>query len=144
MMTGPRKRPQLYLTSAMAAALLSLPACTSPKNEWEEVKADQDTAICTNAEGVRVADSNCANPTRAHSGPGIGSAFLLYYLGRNMRVPFLGDRVQETNRPGQGSFVPRQGASYARAPATSNITRSQAVSRGGLGARSSYFGSGRS
>lgn len=139
-------RKQLTLTTAMASALLALPGCSS-QDEWSEgAVADRDTAICVDKEGKRVEDRSCAPQGAAgvSHGSGIGTAFLWYYLGRNMRVPYYGDSVNSGRFAGQGSFQPRAGASYAAAPPASRMTRSQAVSRGGLGSSSRRFGSGRS
>jgi hypothetical protein len=133
-------KKQLSMTTAMAAALLALPGCSSD-NGWEEVTADKDTAVCVDKDGKRVDDSQCERRAAYH---GSGSnAFLWYYLGRNARVPYYGDSVRDP-RFGNGSYTPRTGATYARAPAASRMTRSAAVSRGGMGSRARFFGGGRS
>lgn len=133
-------KKQLTMTTAMAAALLALPACSSNDDWNDEVVADRDTAICVNSEGERVDDDNCD-----YNRGGVGSsAFLWYYLGRSTAIPYYGDSIHHRRYAGKGSYEPRLGTSYARAPLSTKVTRSQAVSRGGLGSRSRSFGGGRS
>lgn len=140
-------KKQLSMTTAMAAALLALPGCSSD-NGWEDVVADKDTAVCVDKEGKRVEDAQCTRQASTGSGTGAGaglsSAFLWYYLGRNARVPYYGDSVRDQRFANSGSYAPRAGAAYSLAPQAANITRSRAVSRGGMGSRGSFFGSGRS
>ncbi len=136
-------RKQLTMTPAMAAALAALPACSSNDGWNEEVIADRDTAICVDGQGSRVDDDHCDN-RRGGVGPG---AFMWYYLGRRAAVPYYGDSIYDSRfaRHGRpGTFAPQPGVAYARAPASTRITRSQAVSRGGLGSSSRRFGGGRS
>jgi hypothetical protein len=137
-------RKQLSMTTAMAAALVALPACSSNDGWNEDVIADRDTAVCVDQQGRRVDDDLC-DDDRGRSGG--SSAFLWYYIGRNSAVPYYGDSIHDRRfaRHGRpGTFAPRQGVNYARAPATTKMTRSQAVSRGGLGSSSRRFGGGRS
>ncbi len=133
-------KKQLSMTTAMATALLALPACSS-NNGWnEDVIADQDVALCVDREGRRVDDDLCDDDR----GGGIGSgAFLWYYLGRSSAVPYYGDSIHD-RRFARGSFNRVAGVNYGRAPASTRMTRSQAVSRGGLGSSSRRFGGGRS
>jgi hypothetical protein len=135
------------MTTAMAAALASLPACSSNDGWNEEVIADRDTAVCVDQQGTRVDDSRCGT-NRSHGGSGVGSAFLWYYIGRSAAVPYYGDSIRDpryARYARYNSFSPKPGLSYARAPAGTRMTRSQAVSRGGLGSSSRRFGgSGRS
>ena len=136
-------RKQLSMTTAMAAALVALPACSSNDGWNEDVIADRDTAVCVNQQGSRVDDDLCDD--RRHSGG--SSAFLWYYIGRNSAVPYYGDSIYDSRYARQGrpgSFAPQPGVDYARAPASTKMTRSQAVSRGGLGSSSRRFGGGRS
>lgn len=135
-------RKQLSMTTAMAAALVALPACSSNDGWNEDVVADRDTAVCVNQQGSRVDDDLCDD--RRHGGG--SSAFLWYYIGRNSAVPYYGDSIYDSRyaRGRPGSFAPRPGVDYARAPASTKMTRSQAVSRGGLGSSSRRFGGGRS
>ncbi|HEU0134965.1 MAG TPA: hypothetical protein VFR28_09090 [Allosphingosinicella sp.] len=138
-------RKQLSMTTAMAAALVALPACSS-NNGWnDEVIADRDTAVCVNQQGERVDDDLCDDDRR--SGGGGSNAFLWYYIGRNSAVPYYGDSIHDRRyaRNGRyGSFTRSPGVDYSRAPASTKMTRSQAVSRGGLGSSSRRFGGGRS
>ncbi|HEX9954139.1 MAG TPA: hypothetical protein VGB48_02860 [Allosphingosinicella sp.] len=139
-------KKQMFMTTAMAAALAGLPACSS-NDDWNgEVIADRDTAVCVDQEGKRVDDDRCGR--NHYHGGGMGNAFLWYYIGRSAAVPFYGESIRDpryARYSRYNSFTPRSGVSYARAPATTRMTRSQAVSRGGLGASSRRFGgSGRS
>lgn len=137
-----REEKRHEMTVLMAAALLGLPfACSVGDNNWnEEVIADQDTAICVNREGQRVDDDYCDDDF----GGGGSSAFLWYYLGRSSAVPYYGDSIRDRRFAGRGSYSRQPGVTYARAPAITNVTRSQAVSRGGLGSSGRRFGGGRS
>ena len=131
-------KKQLAMTTAMAAALMALPACSS-NDEWnEDVVADRDTAICVNQSGERIDDDYCERRS------GGSSAFLWYYLGRSSAIPYYGDSIHNQRFRGHGSFRPAGGVAYGRAPISTNIARSQAVSRGGLGSSSRSFGGGRS
>ena len=128
----------------MAATLTALAGCSSG-NDWDDnVVADRDTAVCVDQAGKRIADDNC-NPRRG--GSGMGTAAMLgywYYMGRNSRVPYLGDSVKDGSGRFNGSNRPSAGTSYARAPAAANMTRSAAVARGGFGSSGRGFGGGRS
>ena len=133
-------KKQLFMTTAMAATLAALPACSS-NNGWDEdVIASQDTAVCVDREGRRVDDDLCDDDY----GGGGSNAFLWYYLGRSAAVPYYGDSIHHRRYAGRGSFTPQSGISYGRAPASTRMTRSQAVSRGGLGSSGRSFGGGRS
>ncbi|HEX8241711.1 MAG TPA: hypothetical protein VF574_18395 [Allosphingosinicella sp.] len=137
-------RKQLTMTTAMAAALVALPACSSNDGWNDDVIADRDTAVCVDKQGSRVDDDLC-NDNHRHGGG--SNAFLWYYIGRNSAVPYYGDSIYDSRYARQGragSFAPRPGVDYARAPASTKMTRSQAVSRGGLGSSSRRFGGGRS
>lgn len=130
----------LKLTSAMAAALIALPGCSS-NDDWDDtVVADQDVAICVDPSGERVEDYRC-NEYRQSGG---SSGLLWYYIGRGSRVPYYGDRIHDRRFARGGSFTRQPGASYYPAPVESQVTRSHAVSRGGLGSSGRRFGSGRS
>jgi hypothetical protein len=138
-------RKQLSMTTAMAAALVALPACSSSNGWNEDVVADRDTAVCVDKQGARVDDDLCSDDRHHHSGG--SNAFLWYYIGRNSAVPYYGDSIYDRRYARQGrtgSFTRQPGVDYARAPASTKITRSQAVSRGGLGSSSRRFGGGRS
>lgn len=141
-------KKQMFMTTAVAAALAGLPACSSntSNNGWnEDVIADRDTAVCVDQAGARVDDDLC-DDDRPRSG-GMGNAFLWYYIGRNSAVPYYGDSIHDrrySRYSRYNSFSPRPGVSYGRAPTSTRMTRSQAVSRGGLGSSSRRFGGGRS
>lgn len=134
----------LGLTTAMAATLTALAGCSSG-NDWDDnVVADRDTAVCVDQSGKRIADANC---TTHRSGGGVGTAAMLgywYYMGRNSRVPYFGDSVNDGSGRFNGSTRPGAGTSYASAPASANMTRSAAVARGGFGSSGRGFGGGRS
>ncbi|WP_294236173.1 hypothetical protein [uncultured Sphingomonas sp.] len=118
----------LKWTTAMAAALLAS-GCNRAKAD-DNWTADQDTAICTDAQGKRLPDDRCRQ-TRVGGG---GGAFW-YFLGRGRAIPFYGERATG------GSFRAAPGARYAAAPSGSAMTRSAAVSRGGFGSSAARFGS---
>lgn len=129
-------KKQLTLTTAMAAAL----AGCSSTNDWDDgnVYTDRDTAVCVDQNGQRVDDDRCDdNRYRAY-----GGGYVRYYIGRGAAIPFYGDSVRDGRY--RGSYAPNAGATYYPAPSDTRITRSQAVSRGGLGSSSRSFGSGRS
>lgn len=138
-------KKQLTMTTAMAAALVALPGCSSGDDWNEDVYAASDTAVCVNQQGERVDDDLCQsrNYYSGHSGGG-GNAFLWYYLGRNSAIPYYGDSIRDPRYAGYGSYQPRPGATYGRAPTSTRMTRSAAVSRGGLGSSGRSFGGGRS
>ncbi|WP_241490761.1 hypothetical protein [Sphingomonas sanguinis] len=117
----------LKWTTAMAAALLAS-GCNRAKAD-DNWTADQDTAICTDAQGKRLPDDRCRQ-TRV----GMGGAAFWYFLGRGRPIPFYGERATG------GSFRPATGARYVAAPSGSAMTRSAAISRGGFGASASRFG----
>ncbi|MDO7843687.1 hypothetical protein [Sphingomonas immobilis] len=119
----------LKLTTAISAALIA-GACSNDQGDWT---AQRDTAVCTDKAGQRVADANCQ---RAHSGSSgvMAGAFAWYYLSRNSRVPYYGERATG------GSFARAAGSTYYHAPAGTAMTRSAAISRGGFGSSARSFG----
>lgn len=121
------KSINLKITLAAASAAL-VGGCEQSAPDWT---AQQDTAVCVDRQNNRVPDQDC---DRSYGGGGHSSAFLWYYLGRNSRVPYYGDRVTG------GSFTRTAGATYFHAPVTTAMTRSTAVSRGGFGASAHAFG----
>jgi hypothetical protein len=130
---GKHMKIELRITTAVAAALLAGGCDRQPRdNGWTTA---QDTAVCTDRQGNRVPDANCRQTRYAHGG---GSAFAWYFLARNARLPFLGERV------GGGSYARNPAARYAFAPAATAVTRSGAISRGGFGSAARFFGGGRS
>ena len=132
-------KKQLTLTTAMAAALIALPGCSSNDGWNEETVTDRDTEVCVDQNGTRVEDSRCSSDRRS----GMSNGFLWYFIGRNSAVPYYGDSIRD-RRYASGSYTPRAGATYFPAPAKTGMTRSQAVSRGGLGSSGRRFGGGRS
>ncbi len=132
-------KKQLTMTTAMAAALAALPACSSNDGWNEETTAQWDTAVCVDQQGQRVDDDLCDDDRRGGS-----SAFLWYFIGRNSAVPYYGDSIFDRRFKGRGSFKAQPGVRYDRAPVSTNMTRSQAISRGGLGSSGRSFGGGRS
>lgn len=131
-------KKHLALTTAMAATLTSLSACSSG-GDWDDSYAEKDTAICVDEAGRRVDDSNCRAP-RIH-----GAGLLAwYYINRGSRLPYYGDSVGDPKLGIKGSRTPTAGASYASAPSHTNMTRSAARARGGFGSSGRSFGGGRS
>ena len=127
---------------AMAPPLPARPACSS-NDDWNgDVVAERDTAVCVDREGRRVDDDRCSNDH--YHGSGVASAFLWYYIGRNSAVPYYGDSIHDRRFAGRGTFTRSPGVQYARAPASTAMTRSRAVSRGGLGSSARSFGGSRS
>jgi hypothetical protein len=139
---------KLTITTAMAATLLTLPACSGQQEDWDgEVVAERDTAVCVDQSGNRVDDDMC-NSNSLHNGGyhggGGSNAFLWYYLGRSSAVPYYGESIHDRRFAGQGAYQPKPNTVYERAPSRSRMTRSQAVSRGGLGSSGFRFGGSRS
>lgn len=132
------KRKQITLTTAMAATLTSLGACSSG-NDWDDSYAERDTAVCVDEAGRRVDDSNCrTNHIRG------GGYHGWYYINRGSRLPYYGDSVTDPKLGIQGSRTARPGVSYASAPEHTSMTRSAARARGGFGSSGRSFGGGRS
>jgi len=122
----------LAITTALAA---SLSACGQPSGDWDDgvtQYADRDTAVCVDrVTQKRIPDREC---DRRGVGGNTNPA-LWYYLGRNSAVPYYGDTIRG------GSYSRPAGRSFYHAPASTAMTKSSAVSRGGFGssARSSGF-----
>lgn len=124
-------RKPIPITSAVAAALLALPGCSS-RNDWDDdYVAAGDTAICVDQAGNRIADERCDNRR------GGGSFF---YLRTGAPIPYYGESVRNPRYARYGSYTGTWGTSYAQAPRATRMTRSQAVSRGGLGSTGRSFG----
>jgi hypothetical protein len=130
-------RKDLTITTAIAAALLASGCKERQEDGWT---ASNDTAICTDKAGKRVPDDQCPRQPLAggYHGGGGSSAFLWYFLGRNSVIPPYGETARG------GTFTRAPGASYARAPSNTFVTRSGAISRGGFGTSASRFGGARS
>ena len=122
---------KLTLTATLAAALTGLSGCSSRS---DELLAQQNTRICVDDDGDRIDDRYCAD--RRYGGGG----FAYLFLRRGSPIPYYYDNVRS---PKYAKFVSRAPLSgFAPAPASSNMTRSSAVSRGGLGRSSRSFGRG--
>ena len=85
----------------------------------------QRHGVGVNDAGQRVADDRCEGRVRS-------GGFGFFYLPRGAVLPYYGQSVRDP-RFASGSWAPRPGVRYNRAPASTRMTRSQAVSRGGLG-----------
>jgi uncharacterized protein YgiB involved in biofilm formation len=132
------KRKQLILTSAMAATLGSLAGCSS-SDDWSDGEvAEYDTAVCVDQNGNRVDDDFCDDDR--HYGRGLA----WFYVSRGSRLPYYGDSIHDKRLGITGSAKPDASKSYFRAPSSTAMTRSAAVSRGGFGSSSRGFGGGRS
>lgn len=130
-----KKQFNLTLTTAIATSLVACGPSPSSSGSWDDYTqySDRDTAVCVDRRtNQRIADSNC---DRNGSG---GNAAFWYYMGRYSAVPYYGERVSG------GTFTRSPNVSYYRAPPTTSMSRSDAISRGGFGStgRSGYFSSG--
>lgn len=134
---------KLILTSAMAATLGTLSACSGKAETDGDVVAERDTAVCVDQDGTRIEDERCGvQPgVRSGMGSGLASAAMWYYVGRGGRIPYRGDSVNDPNRGFTGSYFSTKGAQYAAAPSTTNIVRSPSVARAGFGSSGSKFSS---
>lgn len=132
-------KKQLVLTSAMAATLSALPGCSSNPDWDSNTWADQDTAVCVNQNGERIDDDYCENRGRSYHG---GSRW--FYINSGSPIPYYGDSIRDKRYGFSGYDQPKAGVAYAKAPATTTVTRSQAISRGGFGSSSKSFGGGHS
>ena len=132
----------LGMTTVMAATLAGAPGCSS-NDDWNgNAVATRDTAVCVDDTGVRVDDDLCDRGWSGHGGG--GGYFHSYYFRSNSALPYYGESVHDPRFRSNGSFSPQAGVNYDRAPVASRMTRSQAVSRGGLGWSGRSFGGGRS
>ena len=134
----------LTLTAAMAATLMGVSIFSSSSdNEWQDVVSENDTAVCVDQSGNRIRDDDCPDrPTTAGPGGSGGGRGSWFYMRRNSPVPLYGDSVHDARFGGNGSFYPQAGTQYYRAPNSTHLTRSQAVSRGGLGSGGRRYGGG--
>ena len=130
---------KLTITCVVAGALAAIPAaCSSSDDDWNrEVTAASDTAICVDNFGNRVDDDRCDDDWGRSAG-----YYHPYYLRRGAPVPYYGDSVKDPRYAAYGSYTPSTSATYGRAPASTRMTRSAAVSRGGLGSTGRGFGRG--
>jgi hypothetical protein len=124
---------KLTLTATLAAALTGLSGCSDGPRE---VLAADNTRICVDEFGSRIDDDYCDDDGYRRSGT--GAAFL--YLRKGSPIPYYYDNVRDKKYARYISRSPLPG--FVRAPSTSNMSRSSAVSRGGLGSSSRSFGRG--
>lgn len=119
---------KLTLTVTLAAALAGLGGCS----DRDDLRAAGTTRVCADDWGQRIADEYCERR-------GGGGSF--FYLGRGAPIPYYYDNIRDKR---YASYVSRNpiGGSYVRAPAATNMSRSSAISRGGLGSSGRSFGRG--
>jgi uncharacterized protein YgiB involved in biofilm formation len=127
-----RKTFNLTITSALASAFLGACAQDNEGADWEDNSSGysrSDIAVCVDGQGHRIDDDYCDDDRDHHH----GGSFI--YLARGSYIPYHGERAWA----GTYSNTPRPGTTYLRPPASTNMTRSAAISRGGFGssARSS-------
>lgn len=128
-------KKKIILSATLAAALAATAACSRSPGYYDNgYYAGQNTAVCVDRMGNRVPDTQCGGGGYA----GANNAFLWYYLGRSSVIPYYGTHV------GGGSYTRTAGATYFHAPVSANVTRSVAVSRGGLGSSARSYSSARS
>ncbi len=120
---------KLTLTMSLAAALAGLAGCS----DGDDYRAAGNTRVCADDWGQRIADDNCERR-------GGGGHFL--YLGRGAPIPYYYDNLNDRRYAGYVSRTPPAGGSFLRAPAGTNMARSSAISRGGLGSSARSFGRG--
>lgn len=123
---------KLTFTATLAAALTGLSACSDGPRE---MLAEDNTRICVDEWGSRIDDDYCEDDGYRRSG---GAAF--FYLRKGSPVPYYYDNVRDTKYAKYLSRSPLPG--FLKAPSASNMSRSSAVSRGGLGSSSRSFGRG--
>lgn len=124
---------KLTLTASLAAALSGLSGCGS--NAPTDLVASNNTRVCVDQWGQRIGDDFCDdNNRRAY-----GSSFV--YLGRGSPIPYYYDNVRDPKYARYVSRTPPVGF-VDRAPAATNMARSSAISRGGLGSSARSFGRG--
>jgi hypothetical protein len=126
---------KLTLTATLAAALTGLAGCSSGPRE---VLAEDNTRICVDEFGSRIDDDYCDDDDGYRRSGGGLATFL--YLRKGSPIPYYYDNVRDKKYANYLSRTPLPG--YVRAPASSNMSRSSAVSRGGLGSSGSRFGRG--
>lgn len=138
-------KKQIFLTSAMAATLTSLTGCASGDDWDDNGYASADTQVCVDDVGIRVDDMWCVDDDNDGHVYFNGQRYRKrdwYYVYRGSPLPYHGEWVRDARF--KGSAAPIAGATYARAPQFTNMTRSAAMARGGFGSSSRSFGGGRS
>lgn len=121
---------KLTLTVSLAAALAGLSGCSNRDNL--DVRAAGTTRVCADEWGQRISDDYCERR-------GGGGSF--FYLGRGAPIPYYYDNIRDARYARYVSRTP-PGGSFLRAPAGTNMARSSAISRGGLGSSARSFGRG--
>jgi hypothetical protein len=109
------KKSDLKITTAVSAVLLAA-ACGSKADPNKSWTASGNTAVCTDEQGRRVEDRNCAQ-NRGYVG---GHHYGWYYMGRGGYIPGIGGYARG------GSYSAAAGTHFTRAGAAS-------ISRGGFG-----------
>lgn len=122
----------LTLTASLAAALTGLSGCADDDIDY---RATSNTRVCVDDWGSRIDDDYCEQ----RSGRIGGGTFV--YLRRGSPIPYYYDNVRDPRYAAYLSRTP-PGGPIARAPAGTNMARSSAVSRGGLGSSGRSFGRG--
>jgi hypothetical protein len=125
---------KLTVTATLAAALTGLSGCSDGPRE---VLAEDNVRICVDEFGSRIDDDYCDDDGYRRSGGGLAT---FMYLRRGSPVPYYYDNVRGPKYAKYLSRAPLSG--YRPAPASTNMARSSAVSRGGLGSSSRSFGRG--
>lgn len=123
---------KLTLTATLAAALAGLSGCSG--SDDMDLRASSDTRVCVDDWGQRIDDDYCEGGRRY---AGAGSFF---YLRRGAPIPYYYESVRNKKYAQYGSYNRGSGI-YAPAPASTNMARSSAVARGGLGRSGRSFGS---
>lgn len=123
---------KLTLTATLAAALAGLSGCGARD---DELRAVNTTRVCVDDWGQRIDDDYCER----RSGYVGGARF--FYLRAGSPIPYYYDNVRDARYAKYGSYS-RPSGFVDRPPAASNMSRSSAVSRGGLGSSGRSFGRG--
>lgn len=121
----------LTITTAVATAIASCgPSRSYDDTYWDDGStyfADRDTAVCVDRKtNRRIPDEECNRRSGGYAS--------WYYIGRNGAIPYYDDPVRG------GTYSKPTGSTVYRAPKSTAVTKSVAVSRGGFG--SSYRSSG--
>lgn len=123
---------KLTLTVSLAAALASLSGCSD--GDDLDYRAAGNTRVCVDDWGQRIADEHCQRSGRVG-----GGSFV--YLRRGSPIPYYYDNIGDQRYAGYVSRTPPSGF-VDSAPNATNMSRSSAISRGGLGSSARGFGRG--
>jgi hypothetical protein len=123
---------KLTLTAALATALAGLSGCSD--GDDLDYRAASNTRVCVDDWGQRIADQYCEQRGRVG-----GGSFV--YLRAGSPIPYYYDNIRDKRYASYVSRTPPVGFVDA-APAATNMSRSSAISRGGLGSSSRSFGRG--